>query len=427
MGTASSALFRAVWRGVGIVGIVCTLLLAALFVLPAHAAGMRDFLGMRWNDSLADLQTRKTLVQTKAAAKDGASLYALRDDTARFGAATLAAVQCTFVHERLQGILLLFEGEQNYQAMRKEAFKRMGEGKKSGQGQEEVHNWLDDTTNAVLSYNTKDKAGFLYLKPGKAVSKAVVAVPTPPEKKKPDDLPPAKPATDVAAKASAAPEPAPAEASALDRFDQASGIAAAPTTAETSPEGKTVDGKTALDLVSPSTWSPPASAEISAEIQGLIDRDQALNRLCWSGSDPRAQAACQDMRTSAEQLMALGMCMSSEQSGGAVVWQPCATPDSATPDPGSPATGAQARCLLVGELFDAAARLRASGVQPLDAEQELVRLQEGRAEALAMPRIRETVELIYFDPAWATPLPGDQAARACQAGSGPFAHPLPPP
>jgi hypothetical protein len=84
-------------------------------------------------------------------------------------------------------------------------------------------------------------------------------------------------------------------------------------------------------------------------------------------------------------------------------------------------------CSLVEELFSSAAGMRDDGASPQTAEEELLRQWTGRAPEITTERIRETVELVYFDPDFAFAGDGplqDRIHDNCLSGKGPYAHPL---
>ena len=95
---------------------------------PAFSADIDNFKGMRWGSYLTDLQQTKKLVLTKEGGKSGATLYAMEGEDLRYGKATLSGIHCSFVKERLEGVILLFGGAKNFAAVKTEAFAKFGEG-----------------------------------------------------------------------------------------------------------------------------------------------------------------------------------------------------------------------------------------------------------------------------------------------------------
>ena len=73
------------------------------------------------------LQQHKKLVLTKENDGSGGSLYALQNENLRFGKGTLSGIHCSFVQGRLQGVILLYSGSENYQAVKAEAINRYGQ------------------------------------------------------------------------------------------------------------------------------------------------------------------------------------------------------------------------------------------------------------------------------------------------------------
>ncbi len=377
-----------------------------LILLPTLLFAKTDidgFKGMRWGSNLSDLQQTKKLVLTKEGGKSGASLYALENEELRFGKATLTGIQYSFAKERLNNVILLFKGAKNFAAMKAEALAKFGESTKIELTGEEMYNWAGPITNKVLSYNQKSQTGFLFLKPKKMPPPTKVA-----EKRKP---------------------------------------------------ANPIDLETALDKAPPL----PQQAMVETfppEIQGLIDRDQALTQLCWETTGPAADTACVQMRENIEWLKAMGLCVvpgASGPSGTEVVWRRCgpavaaapqstvqvspqptpqgtsqmlpeAAPPPAIPQAAPPNDARNQLCLQIGELFAAAAQMRNNGVEPQIAEGELIWYQSEQFPEITIERIRETVELVYFDQSYAQ-VSGDQLnqqiSRSCANRRGPYAHPLP--
>ena len=151
---------------------------------------------------------------------------------------TLTGIHCSFTQERLQGVILLFTGAENFAAVKAEAFARFGKSKKFEQGGEEMYNWVGTVTNSVLSYNPASQSGFLFMKPKKMT---------------------------------AAPEPA-----------------ATPEPAAKQPAGKPVELETALDRASPPS-APAKSSQVEhpAELETELDRASAPPILA---ENPRAES-----------------------------------------------------------------------------------------------------------------------------------------
>ena len=382
---------------------------------PAKATDVDGYKGMRWGAALADLQRTKSLVLTKENQADGSSLYALLNEELRFGKASLSGIHCSFAQDRLQGVILLFSGASNSAAIKTEATAKFGESVTIEQKGEEMYSWVGKSTSILLSYNRRAQTGFLFLKPKnplKPIKGAKPAQATQAAKpQKPAEIRPTPPVEDIE--------------TALDRasMPDASQVAAPGPPVSTSPSS------------SPS--SPASTPEpISPEIQRLIDRDRVLTRQCWGGGDSAANEACRQMRLSVKQLTSLGMCMSPGNSSSAepeVIWSRCGQQQAAASTPASAPAPAQenpkdAICSLVAELFAAAAEARQEGATPMVAEEELLHYQDDQRAPVTIETIRETVELVYFDSAYAA-MEGNQlaekAGNACRSGRGPYARPLP--
>jgi hypothetical protein len=436
------------------------LLLLFLLLLPStvRAADVDGFKGMRWGSSLSDLQQTKKLMLTKEGGKKGASLYVLENEELRYGKANLTGITCSFAKDRLEGVILLFSGAKNFAAVKTEAFAKFGESTKIDQAGEEMYNWPGKTTSAVLSYNPKKQSGFLFMK--------VKKMPPPfktVEKRKPTA------AADLE--------------TALDK--------APPVKIPTPrPSASPADMETALDRATPLPHQPSATEAFTPEMQSLIFRDQVLTQQCWETAGVTADAACTQMRENIERLKAMGLCMepaAQGRQGSGVVWRRCGgtTAPPGTPPPMSPSSlqsrqpsmspqdvpprssaerplepssqqqpyppsvpqlepqpgtlpvpssesssGADKsrRCRLIGEFFAAAAQMRDNGVESPVAEEELVWRVSSQTPEITIERIRETVELIYFDQEYrqaSGELLIQRVSGLCQSGRGPYAHPLP--
>jgi hypothetical protein len=408
--------------------------LTLLLIVNATAAPARPdidgFQGMRWGSTLSDLQRTKKLVLTKESDAKGESLYALQGAPLRFGKATLTGIHCSFFQERLGGVILLFAGAKNFAAVKTEAMSRFGESTKIEQKGEEMYTWTGDITSIVLSYNRGAASGFLFLKPKK---------PLPPIKgqqaKQSKTPTPKAPERTSAATASDG-------ETALDRAslpEPPGGMQGSPSGAGTSTPG-TVTGSGPIPP-SPSAPQLPGAVStptesVSPEVQRLIDRDRELTRLCWDTVGPAADDACREMRTNAQRLQEMGWCMRPDDGAGkgaGVVWLRCISAPAVAPTaPPTAATGQtnrEALCRTVGELFSTAAWMRDDGATPQATEDELVRSVSGRGGQLGIERIRETVELVYFDPDYSG-VRGTQIAQQveddCLSGFGPYNQPLSP-
>jgi hypothetical protein len=406
-------------------------LILLFFLLPAPLvvakADIDGFKGMRWGSYLTDLQQTKKLMLTKEGGKSGSALYALENEELRFGKATLTGIQYSFTKERLHGVILLFTGAKNFAAMKAEALAKFGESTKVELSGEEMYNWAGPITNTVLSYNQKSQSGFLFMKPKKM----------PPPSKVPEKRKTASPVDQETALDKAPPPKAPA----------------------TRPTTSPVDLETALDRAPPLPQQAPPEA-FPPEIQGLINRDQALTQLCWETVGPAADAACVQMRENIERLKAMGLCVvpgASGPLGTEIVWRRCGSPTAAIAQASPPVnpqalpqgtaplgtdTGVQTApqavpqvdnersqlCRQISELFTVAAQMRDNGVEPQITEEELTGYQTSQFPEITIERIRETVELVYFDQTYSQAR-GDQlssqVSRSCLNRRGPYAQPLP--
>ena len=95
---------------------VSCLALSLLYVLAYASADIDGFRGMRWGTTLAEIQRTKKLALVKENGPDGASLYSLENEELRYGAATITGIHCSFSQNRLQGVILMFQGSKNFTA-----------------------------------------------------------------------------------------------------------------------------------------------------------------------------------------------------------------------------------------------------------------------------------------------------------------------
>jgi len=390
--------------------------------------GIGGFQGMEWGSSLTDLQQTKKLVLTKENDGSGGSLYALQNESMRFGKATLSGIHCSFIQGRLHGVILLYSGAKNYQEVKAEAIDRYGKPIQVEQKGGQMFTWPDKQTSIVLSYTQNSETGFLFLKP----KKLPPVVQTP---EKPSASTPPAPVPEPAQQQSAAMDD-------LDIFDQASEqqrVAIEPTPGDTPGQQAPYSGASGPE-------DTTSVVLISPEVQGLIDRDQALTRLCWDTVGPMADQACEDMKENVRQLQGMGWCMrpGEAKDGLQVTWYRCDGNQTVTPaanvptstrapeaNPApvpQPADSRSSICGLVVELFSAAANMRDGGTESQDAEGLLMQHQQGRLQQLPIEYIRETVELVYFDQRY-RPLPLPDLTRTveqqCLSGQGPYIQPLP--
>ena len=169
--------------------------------------------------------------------------------------------------------------------------------------------WPGDRTSIVLSYTKNAESGFLFLKPKKTALKAA----------KTRDIAPASSSTREAA---APPQQTPEDTLALlDQASQPQRI-----TVQPAPTGTDYTIKQGTDAFPAPTQDTAATIEvISPEVQGLIDRDQALTRLCWDTVGPVADQACEEMKENVRRLQSMGWCMKPGEAkdGLQVVWFRC--------------------------------------------------------------------------------------------------------
>ncbi|MBM9616699.1 hypothetical protein JWJ90_20765 [Desulfobulbus rhabdoformis] len=386
---------------------LCLLLALSICLHRADAATeVHGFAGMAWGSSLQANQQTKNLILSKENDGKGSSFYTLKDVSMRFGQATLSSIECSFAGKRLNGVMLLFSGEQNFLGVKAEATKRYGKPIFIPQKGSSVLSWPGKSSSIILSYTLANESGFLYLKAKKLPPVAGLA----------QSPSPKRPASQKA--------PAPLDDLAL--FDQASGV----------------QQITAQPTQKP---FPPAKEAaliplISSEVQGYIDRDQALTRICWDTLGQVADQACAEMERNQQRLQELGWCREpgTAADGLEVSWGRCEGGKTTAKTSKPVQAGADALtspgpeasiCSLVVELFAAAADLREKGVTPIAAEEALLQRQEGRKPQLRIEQIRETVELVFFDHRYASlpllPLTAE-VEKQCRGGQGPYIAPLPP-
>lgn len=409
-------------------GLIAAFVLSMTVSMAQARTDVDGFKGMRWGSPLSELQRTKKLVLTKESDASGESLYALQNESLRFGKATLTGISCSFNQDRLQGVILLFAGANNFAAVKTEATARFGESRKIEQKGEEMYTWAGEITSTVLSYNRGSQSGFLFMKPKKPLPKVKVQAKSP---AKPQ--PPAKPTPPAV-------HPLDSMETALDRapMPEQPGTVQGLPAASPAPVPATTSSSSPLPTPAPQSPRQQALAveDVNPEVQGLIDRDQALTRLCWDTVGPSADDACLQMRTNAQRLQELGWCMKPDDAGGAaagVVWQRCGSASQVATTPPPPPTqpagqiNREAVCRTVGELFTKAAWMRDDGATPVATEEELLRSENSRGGQVGIERIRETVELIYFDPDYAGMRGSEITHRVeddCLSGFGPYNQPL---
>lgn len=363
-------------------GYVITLLIFNLVI--AHAADLDSFRNMKWGANLDELQKNKKLTLVKENGADGSSLYSMDNEKLLFGSGALTAIHCSFAQKRLQGVILLFQGSKNFTAIKAEAAKQFGKGTTYTQKDEEMLNWTGEKTNTVLSYNRKTQAGFIFMK----AKRLPAATKTQEPKKSKEQI----------------------EKENLDAFDKASESAPIPDKPVSRPEP-----------------APPATYPdgITPEIQSLIDRNQALTRLCWGTVGPTAERACSQMHDSVDQLKAMGMCMYPADQGQELVWTPC-RPQATAPMP-SQATPKEELCQRISDMFMTTAELRDHDTPPQAAERELAWYDAPSTPEITPDVIRDTVAMVYYDAryagSWGETL-RSQVYDACMSGRGPYAYPL---
>ncbi|MGD9950472.1 MAG: hypothetical protein AB7U29_18630, partial [Desulfobulbus sp.] len=285
---------------------LCLLLCLSFSTVQARTE-INGFQGMKWGSGLSDLQQTKKLVLTKENNGNGESLYALQNENLRYGKATLTGIHCSFVQKRLQGVILLFAGSRNYGAVKAEATNRYGKPIQVDQKGGEMFTWPGNQTSIVLSYTKNAESGFLFLKPKKLPSKPTTATIK-------------QPAPRTATATASQPNPTSDDLAFLDKVSQPQRIVIEPTPGNTSYGSEPEYGGQ-----NQSTAEAANIEVISPEIQGLIDRDQALTRLCWDTVGPVADQACGDMKENAQRLQSMGWCMKPGEAkdGLQVSWYRC--------------------------------------------------------------------------------------------------------
>jgi len=141
----------------------CAVLLSLLLAAPVRA-DIDGFKGLKWGTPLSVIQRTRRLVLTNEHGPNGTSLYSLQDEELYFGGTVLTGIHCSFSQDRLQGVILLFNGVEDFASMRAEAFSQFGDTKRFDQDGEEMYNWVGELTSIVLSYNRDSQAGILFLK-----------------------------------------------------------------------------------------------------------------------------------------------------------------------------------------------------------------------------------------------------------------------
>lgn len=381
---------------------------------PLTSAAVDGFRGMKWGDSLEQIQSTRILVQTKENSAEGSVLYSVENEELEYGEAKLSGIHCNFLQGKLYSVLLLIKDSKNFNALKAEAFAEFGKTKGQQQANEELFQWARDSSDIVLSFNKETQEGFLFLKqrtpqtqPAPPAPPTLAATPVPPTTGAP--IPSAQiPSTPV-------PTPLP------------------PSPPAASPPPASLPGPGPLAQEADRRQPPPPPVRhldqsFSPEIQRLIDRDLELIGICWDGVGQEHEEACQQMRINAQKLTDLGLCMTPrpvDMAGPDYVWSQCRPPV---------ATGTRASdeendaiCSLIGGMFESAAQLRNEGAPPETAERMLKAYQIDWAPEITRERIQETVALVYFNPdfaqAWGRRL-HRQMYQKCMTAKG--AQPPPP-
>lgn len=343
--------------------IVCCAVLLSLQVVASVQADIDGFKEMKWGAALSDIQRARRLVLTKENGPNGSSLYSLQDEDLHFGGAVLTGIHCSFSQDRLQGVILLFQGVDDFATMRAEAFSQFGDTKRYDQDGEEMYNWAGELTSIILSFNRDSQAGILFLKT-----------------KKP-----------------------------LEQLQNSE---------------KETEQETALDWA---PLDKQTTEALTPEIQKLIDRDQELTPLCWGPVGPEAQAACDQMRAGVERLKALGMCNAPSdpgERGPETLWYRCNPQVRDRPaNDGKEALCRQIEELftLAAQMRDNDVSPQ------IAEEELMLQRGTVLAPEITRERIRETVKLVYFEPSFVSSWGQQMQHRvhdSCLSGKGPYAHPL---
>lgn len=375
---------------------------------PRTNAAIDGFRGMRWGDSLEQIQSTRILVQTKENSAEGSALYSVENEELDYGEAKLSGIHCNFLHGKLYSVLLLLKDSKNFTALKAEAFAEFGKTKGEQQGNEELFQWTRDSSDIVLSYNRETQEGFLFLK--QRAPQVQPALPTPPT-----------PAMTPAPPASSPPTPRPPEPSPLPP----SPAVASPPAVSAPVPGPLAQGP---DRGQPAAAARHLDQAFAPEIQRLIDRDLELTGICWDGVGREHEEACRQMRLNGQRLLDLGLCMTprpADMAGPDFVWSQCQPP--VAPEERVSDEKNDAICHLIGGMFESTAQLRNEGAPPETAERMLTAYQIEWAPEITRERIRETVALVYFNPdyarAWGRRL-HQQMYQKCMTAKG--AQPPPP-
>jgi len=372
---------------------------------PITIAAVDGFRGMKWGDSLEQIQSTRILVQTKENSAEGSALYSVENEELDYGEAKLSGIHCNFIQGKLYSVLLLLKDHKNFTALKAEAFAEFGKTKGEQQGNEELFQWTRDSSDIVLSFNRETQEGFLFLK--QRTSQAQSALP-------------ASPAPPTLATTPAPPAPIPLTPSQPEPspLHPSPPVANPPAPSLPAPV-PLVQGPDQGQPVPPAHQADPS---FSPEIQRLIDRDLELTGMCWDGVGREHEEACRQMRINVQKLLELGLCMTprpADMAGPDFIWSQC-RPPVATEVRASDEKN-DAICHLIGGMFESAAQLRNEGAPPETAERMLTSYQIEWAPEITRERIRETVALVYFNPdfarAWGRRL-HQQMYQKCMTAKG---------
>ncbi len=138
------------------------------------------FRGVKWETSISTLKDMEKFEQDKSASSD-LVLYKRKGDPLKIGNAKLKNIFYLFWMENFYSVWIDFEGDENYEILKKELFQRLGEAPGSDEFAKETHKrpdgkpseireaegfyaWWGRTTEVVLTYSKERHNGNLSVK-----------------------------------------------------------------------------------------------------------------------------------------------------------------------------------------------------------------------------------------------------------------------
>ena len=124
-------------------------------------SSMLGIWGLNWNLKPGDIQDiKKTRVNP---AYGGIDEYSPQQEILQLGRTPLDGAVLGFKQEKFYTLILWTFGDDNYQLLRKEVFKRFGRGSQKDKAVER-YIWYNDFTDRMLEYNSKTKTALLWLR-----------------------------------------------------------------------------------------------------------------------------------------------------------------------------------------------------------------------------------------------------------------------